>query len=239
MKWTTVTIFYKKWTHLITLIYSICLWFRAYIKGKHKQSFCQMHLTTLRSISTRITVPLQMNAMSSESHLCPSSDTSFEGSGNKKTCASEYLAYFFGKIKNKVTSLIDLCITVQLYQKDTSFAILNACARAPVWVYTWENLAKEAKTCLSYLDQDTNLTRNGELQKSPAEKDSISLHRYYSHLMWSSSVSLPRCLQCLCLPKQPAEQTNCRAPLILDAKSVSLFCTSQRTNSSIFNFPNT
>lgn len=88
-----------------------------------------------------------MNAMSSESHLCPSPDTSFEGSGNKKTnMPVSVLLIFFGKIKNKVTSLIELRVTVQLYQKDTSFAIHNACASAPVWVYTWENLAKEAKT---------------------------------------------------------------------------------------------
>lgn len=86
MKVTTVTIFYKKSTHLITPFYSICLWFWAYIKGKNKQSFHQMPATSLGSISTETASLLQINAMPSESYLCPFPATvSFDRSSNENT----------------------------------------------------------------------------------------------------------------------------------------------------------
>lgn len=169
MKWTTVTIFYKKPPHLITLIYSICPWFWVYIKGKHKQSFCQMHVTSLRSIWTRTPVLLQRNAMSSESHcVLPLSPSPLKGQATKRQTCQWVPCLFLGKIKNQVTTFMKLCITVQLYQKDTAFAIHCACGTSLV-TYQFECAPRESwwkrlrYKSASSLDQDKNLTSDGEL----------------------------------------------------------------------------
>lgn len=205
MKWMTVTIFYKKPTHLITLTYSICPRFQAYIKGKQKRTFSQMHVTSLQSISTGIPV---LNALVTEEcrviwYLFPFRLLlwSFRQQRQQK--------------KNSLDKTMHPCTTMSEVYK---FAI-HGCANAPQCAYwkTWCNRLRHKS--LSYLDQDMVPHFLWGLW-------SYLLRTAWAYintiLIWCGVVQSLCCdaLLCLCLLKQPAEQPDWWTPSILDAKCV-------------------